>query len=99
VSKAKQAGVKIYTIGIGDKGDFDKKLLEKIAHESGGVFFQAKDAKELTQVYEELDKLEPSPIRSERYLNKTSLCDLWMMLALGGLFVLLYQRQKKVMAV
>jgi Ca-activated chloride channel family protein len=99
VSKAKQAGVKIYTIGIGDKGDFDKKLLEKIAHESGGVFFQAKDAKELTQVYEKLDKLEPSPIRSERYLNKTSLCDLWMMFALGGLFVLLYQRQKKVMAV
>ncbi len=70
VAKAKAAGVKIYTIGIGKAGDYDAALLQKIAKETGGRSFGATDAEALQEVYAEIDKLEPSPIRSEGYLNQ-----------------------------
>ena len=70
VAKAKAAGVKIYTIGIGKAGDYDAALLQKIAKETGGRSFGATDAEALQAVYAEIDKLEPSPIRSEGYLNQ-----------------------------
>ena len=47
---AKEQGVKIYTIGIGNKGEFDKALLEKIAEESSGRFFPAYNKEELQKV-------------------------------------------------
>ena len=70
VMKAKEQKVKIYTIGLGDKKSFDVKLLKKIADETGAKMFQASNAQELTDVYATLNKLEPSPIRSEHYLNR-----------------------------
>ena len=70
VAKAKAAKVTIYTIGIGKRGDYDVALLKKIAKETGGRSFGAADAEALQKVYEEIDSLEPSPIRSEAYLNQ-----------------------------
>ncbi len=70
VSKATQKGVKIYTIGLGSSKDFDKNLLEKISSQTGGKSFSASTAKELKEVYEEIDSINPSKIRSEQYLNK-----------------------------
>jgi Ca-activated chloride channel family protein len=63
-------GVKIYTIGIGEKKYFDAKLLELIAKETNGKMFIAKDAKMLSEIYKNIDALEPSKIRSQHYLNK-----------------------------
>ena len=70
VAKAKAAGVRIYTIGIGKAGDYDAALLKKIADETKGGTFGATDAEALQAVYEQIDTLEPSPIRSEGYLNQ-----------------------------
>ncbi|MCW8821522.1 MAG: VWA domain-containing protein [Sulfurovum sp.] len=70
VKKAKEAGIKIYTIGIGKKSDYDVALLETIAKESGAKSYAASSAKALSNVYEEIDALEPSAIRSENYLNQ-----------------------------
>ena len=69
VERAKKEGVKIYTIGLGTPKDFDAKLLQRIADETGGKMFAAEDASELEGVFEELDSLEPSPIRSKAMLN------------------------------
>lgn len=69
VEKAKKEGVKIYTIGLGTPKDFDAKLLQRIADETGGKMFAAKDASELEGVFDDLDSLEPSPIRSKAMLN------------------------------
>jgi len=85
VAKTKEAGVRIYTIGIGKAGDYDAALLEKIAKETGGRSFGATDAEALQAVYEEIDKLEPSPIRSEGYLNQKLL----IVYPLGLAFLLL----------
>ena len=73
IEKAKKADIKIYTIGIGKQTDFDVKLLQKIAKETNAKMFSAKDESELVNVYSALDSLEPSPIKSQQYLNKKML--------------------------
>ena len=70
VSLAKEEGVKVYTIGIGKKGDYDTELLRTVAKESGAKSFFASTAEELEEVYAEIDMLEPSSIPSEQYFNK-----------------------------
>lgn len=72
-SNANNQGIKIYTIGIGKKGDFDEELLKKISKDSNAKMFSAQDAKSLKTVYDELNKLEPSKIKSQTYLNTTIL--------------------------
>ncbi len=70
VLKAKEKQIKIYTIGLGSSKEYDATLLTRIAQESFGKSFGAKNAQELTDVYAEIDSLMPSAIRSEQYLNK-----------------------------
>jgi Ca-activated chloride channel family protein len=61
-------------------------MLETIAKESGGKSYAASSAEALSQIYKEIDTLEPSPIRSENYLNQKLL--LFFPLAL--IFLLLF---------
>ena len=70
VKTAKELGIKVYTIGIGKKSDYDVSLLETIAKESGAKNYAASSAKALSKVYEDINALEPSTIRSENYLNQ-----------------------------
>jgi Ca-activated chloride channel family protein len=80
---AAQAGVRVYTIGIGggpigvrspfgmllqQGSDLNPKTLQAIAEKTGGRYFQATDAAQLERVYEELNRLEPS-IRDSRSLR------------------------------
>ncbi len=67
----KLEGVKVYTIGIGKEGDFDKELLQRIAKESGGEQFEANSKEDLIQVYKQIDKLEKSKIRQESLIKKS----------------------------
>ena len=85
VIKAKEAGIKIYTIGIGKKSDYDASLLETIAKQSGAKSYAASSAKALSRIYEEINTLEPSAIRSENYLNQRLL----ILYPLGLVFILL----------
>ena len=70
VSKAKKLAVKIYTISIGKKSNDSVALLKIIAKETGGSAYFASSASELSKIYKSIDTLEPSPIRSENYLNQ-----------------------------
>ncbi len=70
VKKAKDLGIKIYTIGIGKKSDYDVSLLETIADQSGAKAYAASSAEALSKIYDEINSLEPSAIRSENYLNQ-----------------------------
>ena len=70
VMQAKKEHVKIYTIGLGDTKSFDTKLLQKISQETGGIMLQAENEDALERVYEKLNELEPSPIRSQHFLHK-----------------------------
>ena len=69
VEKAQQAGVKIYTIGIGKKGTYDATLLNTIAKETHAKSYHAINAEALQAIFEDIGQLEPSPMRGENYLN------------------------------
>jgi len=97
VSRAKEKGIRIYTIGIGKKSDYDAALLQTIAEETGGKQFSALSGDALKNIYEEIERLEPSPIRSENFLNKRLLSGYPMGLAFALLlFWLLRQRKEGV---
>ncbi|MGA2708699.1 MAG: VWA domain-containing protein [Steroidobacteraceae bacterium] len=67
---AAQAGLHIYTIGVGaaatggffglaGNNDLDEGTLKAIAAATGGKYFRATDARALQAVYAEIDRLEP----------------------------------------
>jgi len=72
---AKAAGVRIYTVGVGAEQmvqesifgrqlvnpsqDLDEVLLTKLATDTGGRYFRARDLQELAGIYQLLDQLEP----------------------------------------
>ena len=74
-------GVKIYTIGIGNREhasmpmglppgylavDVDEDTLQKIAQMTGGKYYRADNAEKFRQIYAEIDKLE----KTEAIVNK-----------------------------
>jgi len=85
VKKAKELGIKVYTIGIGKKSNYDLLLLETIAKETGAKSYAATSNEELGKIYEEINALEPSAIRSENYLNQKLL----ILYPLGLVFIFL----------
>ena len=92
VKEAQKRDIKIYTIGIGKKSEYDSLLLEKIAKDTNAKMFEAKDAEALKSVYNTLDSLEKSPIHSQNYLNKQMLFFYPLSLAM---FLLIYLLMKK----
>lgn len=94
VSLAKEEGVKIYTIGIGNEKSYDSALLRQIANDSQAQFFSAKNIEELRQVYTQIDSLERSSIRSRAYLIKEYYFYFPLLLAFGALFILFHRGQR-----
>ena len=86
---AKEYGIRIYTIGIGSKGrvpypdqygrvtmvemSIDDALLNNIAQETNGRYFNVTSAKALKNVYKEIDKLEKTKSETQQYLIRTPL--------------------------
>ena len=96
VERAKELGIKIYTIGIGRKSDYDVALLETIAKETHAKNFSASSIDELKKVYQKIEELEPSPIRSENYLNQKLLISTPLILVFILLFGwILYQKKEQ----
>lgn len=67
VAMAHKAHIKLYTIGIGEKGEFDNALLQQLANEGNGKYFTATNQKELKAIYDEIDTLERSSIKSKQH--------------------------------
>ncbi len=86
---AKEKGIKIYTIAIGDN-EADSALLKQIAEDTHGVYFNAINAKELQHVYDAIDQLESSKIRSKEYMQKEYYYQfpLWLALVLLSFLLL-----------
>ena len=72
---AKQAGLRIYTIGIGadsmiqqgffgptrvnPSAELDEKMLTDIAEQTGGHYFRARSSEDMAQIYRDIDAIEP----------------------------------------
>lgn len=86
---AKEYGIRIYTIGVGSKGqvpypdqrgrvmmvrmNLDEGLLSSIADETGGKYFRAGDMASLRDVYKHIDTLEKTEVETREYLIRTPL--------------------------
>jgi Ca-activated chloride channel homolog len=97
--------VKIYTIGIGAEAmrvdgffgsqvvnpsaDLDAKLLGDMAEKTGGKFFRARNTAELSQIYRDIDRLEPSADAQQQFRPIDELfywpLSIALLLALGAL--------------
>ncbi|TNF91374.1 MAG: VWA domain-containing protein [Gammaproteobacteria bacterium] len=79
---AASEGLKIYTIGIGSESaasnffgmtvrrsgsGLDEKTLKQIAQHTGGRYFRARNTKELANIYELIDQMEPIESESRVY--------------------------------
>jgi len=91
----KKYGIKVYTIGIGNNGDFNRAELVKIAKETGGMFFSANSKEKLKDIYSEIDKLEKSEIKSDKYIQKSYLYPYPLFIALISLLLYLYIVNKR----
>ena len=86
---AKEAGLKIYTIGIGAESmlvsslfgrqqvnpsrELDELTLKNIADQTGGQYFRARDTDEMEKIYALINSLEPVEQDAEKYRPRTSL--------------------------
>lgn len=96
VELARDKNIKIYTIRVGHVKAYGSPLLEKVSAQTGGKSFMAKNAKELENIYEDINKLYPSKIRSQQYLNKNTLFIYPLSLALFLLFWIVARRESKI---
>jgi len=96
---AQALGVKIYTIGLGNREIVqemglpagylpDEDTLQKIAQMTGGRYYRADNAEKLKQIYDEIDKLE----KTEAVVNKyTEFKELFPWLVAAGAALLLIE--------
>jgi len=85
--RAKNNNIKIYTIGIGD--DYSADILKEISKQTDGKFFQTKNAKNLDNIYSQIDSLEKEHIVTDSKTNYDYLYIYPLSLALILLFILL----------
>lgn len=101
---AKAAGVRIHTVGVGAEQmiqqsifgqrtvnpsqDLDERLLTKLASDTGGRYFRARDLNELNQIYQLIDQLEPIERDSVTYRPQRSLLHWPLAIALLLSFIL-----------
>jgi Ca-activated chloride channel family protein len=96
---AQALGVKIYTIGLGNREIVqqmglppgflpDEDTLQQIADMTGGKYYRADNAEKFQKIYAEIDKLE----KTESVVNKyTEFKELFPWLAGGGLALLMLE--------
>ncbi len=96
---AKQANVKVYTIGIGsDHGtiqdllgfiqmntalDLDEATLQHIATETGGQYFRAKTSTDLKKIYQLIDNLETTKSEETTVRPRKEMAYYFLLLGLG----------------
>jgi hypothetical protein len=94
ILKAKKYGVRVYTIGVGDEGDFNKKELKSIAKSLNGKFFSTDNPKDLKNIYYQIDKLEKSKIVKKREVYYKELFIYPLSIAIILLILLIFIERK-----
>lgn len=65
--------------------EIDEALLKEIAKITGGQYFRATSTTKLSEIYDEINKLEKTDIEEFRYTNYNEMFRPWTLLALGFL--------------
>lgn len=87
-------GMALSPIGIRPDGSFqygnvqveiDEDLLKDIAKITGGQYFRATSTTKLSEIYDEINKLEKTDIEEFKYTNYDEMFRPWVLFALGAL--------------
>ncbi len=87
--------IKLYAIGVGDARDYNAQYLQALAEAGKGMAFGAKDATTLSQIYEEIDKLEATKIDDKKIVQHTYLYIYPLFLAILSLLLFIYFRNSR----
>ncbi|ADV45546.1 vWA domain-containing protein [Nitratifractor salsuginis] len=87
--------IKLYTIGIGSYRDFDAPYLKALAQAGHGRFFAASDRRSLQKIYEAIDRLETSKIKSKRVVQHRYLYIYPLFVAILAWLFFIYLRSAK----
>ena len=71
IKTAKKYGIKVYTIGVGNDGDFDPAVLNEISTKTKGKYFSANSIEKLKQIYSTINALEKSDLKADKYIKKS----------------------------
>jgi len=87
--------VKLYTIGIGGSRDYDGKYLKALAKAGKGKAYAARSAAMLSNIYNEIDKLEATKLDHKKIVEHTHLYIYPLFLAVLNLLLFIYYRNLK----
>ena len=87
--------VKLYTIGIGSYRDFDAPYLKALAQAGHGKFFAAGNRRTLQKIYDAIDKLETSKLKSKKIVQHDYLYIYPLFVAILALLLFIYWRTAK----
>ncbi len=88
-------GIKVYTIGIGNEGEYNKNYLKLLAKESKGAFFSANNKEALKEVYKKIDMMEKSEIQAEHYVKKSYYYEIPLFIAFISLLLYTFLINKR----
>ena len=97
IKTVQKYGIKVYTVGIGNAGDFDANVLKEIASKSGGEFFAANSKERLSKIYATIDKLEKSDIKADKYVKKRYLFFYPLSVALFLMMILFFRTKRELL--
>jgi Ca-activated chloride channel family protein len=63
----------------------DEDLLQDVARTTGGRYFRATDAQALSNIFQQIDQLEKTPVEVSRYSRFEERVRPWLILGLGAL--------------
>lgn len=102
---ARGLGMRLYTVGIGQRGTFtlaqpdgsvqtinsnlDEETLQEIARVGSGEYFYAADLTSLQAIYDRIDRLERSPIEQTLFTRWQDISDGWI---IGIIILLILER-------
>lgn len=95
VKTAKKYAIKVYVIGVGGAGDFDPAVLQQIAGETGGKFYEAGSGERIREIYDEIDRLEKSEIKANKYVKKHYFFQYPLGGAVAVMFLYLFVRRRR----
>ncbi|AQQ09528.1 von Willebrand factor type A domain protein [Sedimentisphaera cyanobacteriorum] len=95
---AEEWGIKIYAVGIGSnmpqrsffnigRAQINERLLNSIAEKTGGFYARADSPKQLREIYEKIDRLEKTEIKSVAYYNYAEKFEPFAMAAFAALLL------------
>lgn len=71
IERAKDNKIKVYTVAVGDKKDYNAEVLKYIANSTGAKFFSANSYESIQNIYKQINRLEKSEININKYDKKT----------------------------